>query len=408
MPMRTRSTSDVLGVSTKQMRYRLMPEGTEFIWAPGYAVRAFPARISFITDVYGEKGNYNPCDHMSIDSWISPRAYPSFWRGTSGKYALPVVDGAELAFPLNPLLPFEGVSSWPWISDISAATLSGWSMDAYNAFNSQVPTTVSLPNFLYELKDMKGMIPSINRKSLSKTASNNLLAFEFGVKPFISDIKNIVNMADSVSKRLKHLIAYQRKTSHLTFERDVKSDEDYSFFRNIESIDNHYVAGNVNGLVFKRISGSTHFQVGASLYQDLQDLEDANSQLKALLATGGFNHPARVVWNAIPYSFVVDWFFSVGKLLDTLSVQPFGGEWSVTNVGYSIKSEASYSVKAVLANYPSHYDDPFRAGSQIGTVRVKRYIRKRGFPAFSLFLTDGSLSPEQLVLGLAMLEQRRR
>jgi hypothetical protein len=362
-------------------------------------------------DVVGEKGHYNPCNHIEIDSWLTPKSFPGFWRGTGGNYALPIItEGDDIAFPTELFQP-PSFTQWPWIPTVSAATLSGWSMDAYNAFNSQVPTTVSLPNFLYELKDMKGMIPSFDRKSLTKTASNNFLAFEFGVKPFISDIKNIVNMADSVSKRLHHLVQQQKKTSHLTFARDVKYEEDFSFFRNIESpYFNDYVEGAMNGFMFKRTSARTHFQIGASLYQDLSDLEDANSQLKALLSSGGFNHPARVVWNAIPYSFVVDWFFSVGKLLDTLNVQPFGGEWSVTNVGYSLKSEATYTVHAKLANYTPHYSDVFipPGSSMMGTVRVKSYVRKRGFPAYSLFLTDGLLSPEQLALGLAMLEQRRR
>jgi hypothetical protein len=122
--------------------------------------------------------------------------------------------------------------------------------------------------------------------------------------------------------------------------------------------------------------------------------------LKALSAAGGFNSPARVIWNAIPYSFIVDWFFHVGKLLDSLSIQPFGGEYTVSNINYSIKLEAAFDVYFRMANgqIPSK---PY-----LGRADYKSYIRRLGFPVSSLFITDGILSPMQLALSAAMFLQK--
>lgn len=369
----------------------------------GYPFGRFPTHLSIMEDVVGKPGNFNPVVHFSIDSDL--RGYPGF-RRTGTAYA-----ESELKDWLS--LPYhdEGtwISNWPWLPTISAATLSGWSIDAYNAFNAQVPTKVSLANFLYELKDIKGLIPTISR-SVTKTVSNNFLAFEFGVKPMISDIKAIVNLSADVDKRLEHLIAMQGKESHLSFQRSVVHDEPYQFFRNLATpLNSDFSEGHATGVLFKRISARTDFHVGAGLFQDLSDLADANAKLKALVAAGGFNHPARIIWNAIPYSFVLDWFFSIGKLLDTISVQPFGGTYRVDNVGYSVKTEGTYAAFAKIDEYPDHRgDDAFTSNALLGTVSVKSFSRRPGFPVYSPILSDGILSTEQLVLALAMLEQKRR
>ena len=406
MPSRTRF-SNVMPPPVPAISFLLKPENTFVTYGSGFLYRAFPGHVSRMTDVTGRSGFFNPVDHLSIDSDL--HCFPGFWRGSTSYWAEPV-DHGFLALPW-----LEGdkdwVSGWAWTPVISDATLSSWAIEAYNKFHDQVPVKVSLANFLYELKDMKGMIPSIDRRGISKTASNNFLAFSFGVKPFVSDIKAIVNLSEDVDKRLKHLIDMQGKESRLSFERDIVHEEPYQFFKSWDNPNNTtYSEGHSSGVLFKRISARTHFHVGAGLYQDLTDLKDANAKLKALVAAGGFNHPARVIWNAIPYSFVVDWFFSVGKLLDTLSVQPFGGTYEVGKVGYSVSTEATFQAYARLDEYPGfHLDDAFLKGTALlGTISIKRYLRRPGFPAYSLMFSDGMLSTEQQVLALAMLEQKRR
>lgn len=372
-------------------------------WAAGVNLTKFPDSFSSMTDVVGNSGGDNPVEQWSISSQLGSFA-PWARENNTSHGSLPLMEGVYLPGGTSNAWGFMGAAHW-W-PEISAATLSGWAVDAFNKFHDQVPVTVSLPNFIYELREMKSMIPSFDRKSLSKTASNNFLAFEFGVQPFISDIKAILDMSSAVDKRLSHLLATQGKETNLSFNRDVDFAEDFSIY-----LDANPLAGSVNGIPkisvhFKRLSGKATFHVGAKLFQDLQDLSDSIAKLKALSASGGFSHPARVVWNAIPYSFVVDWFFHVGKLLDTLTIQPFGGEYKVTRMMHSIKSTALYYVTQEF-----HNEDPVSNGvnnTPLGTLVAKSYVRRTGLPLSGLFLTDGALSPTQLALSAAMLEQRRR
>lgn len=362
----------------------------------GTSFLPLPEEMSTFVDIVGEGRGFHPCYHSTVRSQTGTvRDYLRTPQNVMAVISSPK-DLKTLAFPDVPTR--KSLIELPWTPRLSSAKISDYSIEAFNKFHDQVPTTVSLANFIYELKDMKGMIPSIDKKSLTKTASNNFLAFEFGVLPFISDVKAIVNLSNSVDERIKHLISTQNRTTNLSFNRQTDfNGPDLSFNLGLwyaNSLDIAYIR-------FEGISGKVNFHIGGKLVQDLSDLTDAMAKMKGLIASGGFNHPARVIWNAIPYSFVVDWFFHVGKLLDSLTVQPFGGQYDVVDVGWSTKSEASYIVHQVVTNTDVPVD------IIIGTVGANEYSRSLGFPASSLFLTDGILSPTQLVLALSMLEQRR-
>lgn len=358
----------------------------------------FPHNVTSMTDVVGNKTGFNPVDQYSL---VSSMNSLSAWYNHLGALGTPLFEGVPV--PVRGDDPTAtAISFATWVPVIPAATLSDWAIEAYDAFHAQVPTTVSLPNFLYELKDMKSMIPSIDRLSLTKTAANNFLGFEFGIQPFISDIKSIIALSDSVAKRIKHLIDVNRQSTRLSFNKDVDlSETPATYYLGLQSVNPDRSTRSGFDLEFKQLSARVQFHCGAKLFQDLGDLHDSMTQLKALAASGGFTSPLRAVWNAIPYSFVVDWFFHVGKILDSLTIQPFGGTYEVSNVGYSLKSEALYYVSQVMEQNPA-----FSYG--LGTVRCKGYIRKAGFPASSLFLTTGMLDPTKQALLLAMLEQKRR
>jgi hypothetical protein len=374
------------------------PVGTKFAWASGVPLWELPASFSKITDVVGNQGSQNPVDHLQVFS--SMTGFNPWRRNNLADEGKVLFEGIFL-----PLYPDKDFSWYPWVPIVSSATLSDWAVEAFNSFHDQIPAEVSIPNFLWELREMKSMIPSF-KSTLDKNASNNFLAFEFGVKPFIKDIQDILKLSESVDKRIKHLIAYNKQTSHKTFARTTLFEEPYTWYWSMfDAIANRETPTAVD-LEFRRLNAKVQFRCGAKLYQDLSDLQGAMAQMKALAAGGGFNKPARVIWNAIPYSFVVDWFFHVGKLLDSLSVQPFGGTYEITNIMHSLTSEALYEVTQVHRNGTTA-DNDFNH-FKLGVVHAKSYVRKSGLPLQSLFFTDGALSPKQLALSAAMLNQRRR
>lgn len=339
------------------------------------------SRYSFMEDVIGNKGGFNPVHHVTM----------------RGSLSFPLEDlrdihGWLIHFNVEPvMIDISKLREYGMIPDPSAVHVAEWAYEAYTAFQAQIPTTVSLANFLYELKDIKGLIPKFER-SITRTASSNFLGYQFGVKPFIGDIQKIWAMSEAITKRIKFLRDNRNKPVKLHFSRNIPAMGDSW------EIDLPYI-GSVEGPTYrvKRASYLGTFRITGELLQDLDIPDTRIGTAKAFAAAAGFNNPAAIVWEAIPYSFVVDWFFHVSSLIDTLSIQPFGGEWKVSKVGYSVSDEFRYLVY-LNANSTLRY---------VGTLSVERFVRKPGFPMSSLLLTDGSLSPTQQVLALALLEQRR-
>jgi len=365
-------------------------------------------RYRYMADTVGQQGQDNPVNQIEVNLFLNTGYDPIVYLPNGVQYSFTPSSGLWVPGTLDNKP--QDVVWWPWLPSISAATLSSWAYEGFNKFSAQVPEEISLANSLYELKDLKAMIPKIER-SVTKTAANNFLLFEFGVKPMISDIKAVVGLSEAVDKRIQHLIDVNGRTTRLAMEHVVDLTSPFSFFISNDSILGNQITGNYagklgqdQGIVFERISGKQTFHLGGRLTQDLEDLKAANAKLKGLVAASGFNRPGRIIWNAIPYSFVVDWFFSVGKLIDTIAVQPFGGKYDVSHVMWSVKSEATYKVYVTWGSASSWSPNVVL----VGTCGVKVFERYTGYPASSVFLTDGSLSPEQQVLGLAMLEQKRR
>ena len=343
--------------------------------------------MSGMTDVVGGNGSINPVDHIVGENFV--RSLLDFYQP----------DGGHVHFlgdtvPMLPNLALEWGDGL--IPPTEASTISNWSTEALNAFSDQVPEIVSVANFLYELKDIKGLIPKIE-KSLVRTAGSNFLALEFGLKPFLGDIQKLQTIQSAVEKRLKHLRSTAGKTVSLRFKRSMEKPTNVNFTREGHYF-NNYLGGNF--LRFELEGYSGEFNVTGKLFQNLEGLNDPFTNLKALAAATGFNNPAAIVWEAIPYSFVVDWFISLDKQIDKLAIQPFGGEYRVTDVCWSTKESFNWLV------YQDFFPNDTRNKKRlIGNIVCKYYKRRPGFPVAGLNFQ--SLSPKQLALSLALLEQRR-
>ncbi len=84
----------------------------------------------------------------------------------------------------------------------------------------------------------------------------------------------------------------------------------------------------------------------------------------------GLSDPLSVVWEIIPYSFVVDWFIPIGTYLDTLSILPhLTGRWMETQV----REQSAFSEIRWVGSLPSFPNSPVTKkveflGSDVGRV----------------------------------------
>lgn len=379
---RTRETDDAFNYDPTNSI-----DGTTFHGYYGHNVNSLPNHYSIINDVVGNRHGINPMTHKSFDSTAS-RFSNFMFNGsllTTNMYVL-----KETLFDINQT----GLKTLS--PDPSVANVTELGVDAFNKFHDQIPAETSLANFLYELRDIKGMIPKMER-SITKTVSGNFLGYEFGIKPFISDIKKFISVADTVNKRLQYLRDTLGKTVPLSHSGKILNQGP------TDLITWDALPGGWPGvyLTARLLNHTGTARFGAKLHQNLEGLSDLLSVPKGIAAALGLNNPAAIVWEAIPYSFVVDWFFHLQSRLNALAVQPFGGEWSLSDVCWSSKQEWLYEV----------IQDCSAAGTSgkihLGFWRIVSYGRELGLPVSASFATSGLLTPKQQLLSLALIEQRR-
>jgi len=124
------------------------------------------------------------------------------------------------------------------------------------------------------------------RKRVYQQSSDLWLEFHFGWVPFVEDMFTAVKVLQG-----------------------PKSSATYVFGSSTKIIDGYtqYYAGEYP---YAQMSGSVRVKMCCRVY-----VTNPNAYLVQQL---GLANPAHVVWDAIPFSFVLDWFFTVGKFLESL------------------------------------------------------------------------------------------
>jgi hypothetical protein len=184
---------------------------------------------------------------------------------------------------------------------------------------------VSIPNFLYELKDLPGMLHDIGRlkqnltraikqRDLKRYAANQYLAGVMGWSPLIDDLQKMLSFQDHVDKRVRELTRlYQKGGMKRTYRNktDSASAQTNTLNRNIDSRGSASVLCNIS-CVRERQSWSSVRWIPTSLPKDLSN--DALRR-KARDLVFGLNIQPQYVWDALPWSWLIDWFGNMGDYL---------------------------------------------------------------------------------------------
>jgi len=284
---------------------------------------------------------------------------------------------------------------------------------AFSKQITQVPAKISLLNFLFELKDFKELGKSLSKipkllkdqslarhvnlvskhkkslpKVVAKAGADTFLSWNFQWAPFIGDLQTLTKVGDNAYKRLDYLIKTQGKSVTIHYEKDDCYSHP-SLGQIVLSID----AGE-NVQTYRLRTYECKFTSTWRVFNNLRDLKDALSGLKAVYATLGINNPLKAAWNAIPFSFMVDWVGPIGNWLERAAAQPFSGEWSISEVTSSVHEV--YTIDFFVR------DTVWNTDQLMQSVVVDRYTRLDGLP-FTLGAIDFSqLTDTQQKLALAI------
>jgi len=339
-------------------------------------------------DYRNARNQYNPCVHdkFFVDltpvmrRWRKTTTNPDKWDNSNAIYK-DTYDTLEGAFGFASTL--SGLDTFDW---------QNFYQRAIEAMTPTLESGFSLGNFVYELGEIKSLLRWWSRgKSYLRNLGDAYLNYSFGLRPFLMDLKNLATGLFTVRDRL---IALKAGAGKLNVRRYSEEDGNLT-----SSVITPHTANDV-----KRDWTVNHVKYTATMTYTYQypDIDSDLEGLYALLDAIGLNLNPQIIWDAIPYSFVVDWFFNVGDFLAQLRKKWVPVTITIKEFGVSVKMQY-------------YYDRYVRS---VGTVSTDwmwcgelwhRYYARRPVKVDDrcFMLSDtGSLTTRKFILGSLLLKQR--
>jgi len=281
-------------------------------------------------------------------------------------------------------------------------------------WSTQFPAVLSLPNFLLELDDLPKLVNNLTKAvqsapnllrlirsyglpdsalkrspmgrkyqklNVSKEYADVHLGLGFGLVPFLGDIQKLMTIGDKFLRRYKWILNNNGKTVTVRRSETVTA--------------NPKSPNTVNGVTWSGDSAVSRRVVGAKLTINLGSLQSDIGMIAALLHTTGFNNPVGIGWEAIPFSWLIDYAINMQSLVKKYtSTQVFPGQWDVRDGWTSNKT--FYKSTVIRTVYNTYGKALFSAA--LGSHTTTSYNRSRGLATSQgLLLKDSPLSQAQFL-----------
>jgi hypothetical protein len=283
---------------------------------------------------------------------------------------------------------FDSYSIGPWTTTGHRLPEPPWQElvnEALSRLNPNNPV-VDLPLFLYELRELSQGLRDLGRY-LSGAARSDpggaYLSYQFGWGPLFSDLRTLLNLYDETEKRLKSLREDAKSkrarvnlpgraynTEHSPMLRSNRGNDYWWYTRNREATEESWA--------------TTTYIV------DPSDLPSMNgSKADRLRWALGLNLSASTVYNMIPWSWLVDYFSTLGSFLESKRGRI---PWKAQNMCVMCKQTE------VTTHTRTHWSGGSDWGHDSpGSLTIERLHRKvYALPAarvvWSPFLSDGQLT----------------
>ncbi len=269
--------------------------------------------------------------------------------------------------------------------------------------------------------------PDLTLRELTRSSADGYLQTQFNLLPLLSDITGIYTALSRTERRINDLIVRQgkRRVKHftllvplstvlypptLTSKQGVAlSTGQFSGQWTVQPVPPYTsqpLKAPFHAVKFERrtdaLQATFHAEVEYNYHFTQFQVEHA--RLLATLDALGVNLNPAIIWNAIPWSFVVDWVLGVGQYLSKGTVLNMAPVTNISRFLWSWKVERRVSTNisswGALNSFPTFYAD-------LPDLYESVYRREVGIPYGSSILSSG-LSAKELSLGVALAITRRR
>lgn len=184
---------------------------------------------------------------------------------------------------------------------------------------------MSLPVFLFELGDIPKMIrrwgqvllhkPSFsgrtNLRAAPRAVASSYVEWQFGIAPFIKDVQKLLEFQALTDKKIRELKNLESHPGGGTRSRTVYTSDISGGVKSSPAIS----LFNAGSLTYEMI---THRRVWVSTrWRSLVPLPDTDAERRALAVrlAYGLDISLATLWEAMPWSWLFDWFGNVGDVL---------------------------------------------------------------------------------------------
>jgi hypothetical protein len=305
----------------------------------------------------------------------------------------------------------------------SEINLSGWGAKGFNR-GLPVHDALNLGQAAIELRDFGGMVTSTHNffsqfggkafsgKSAAFWADAHLNA-SFGWKPFLDDFYSMLNYQNRLGNRLAWLKKHNQKPIHRHFTLSQSSSE-----RVVQSIDSSAPLQPVLSTVYYPGSSNDSFKghretrekISERIWFDgcftyhipkIRFMPGHDSQLKLRLL--GLFPDLNLVYKVTPWSWLLDWFTSVGSVINNGSlIQKYS---QVAKYAYVMRESKliydTYGYQFVVVG--DSQKSPTTKQLVYATARSEYSVKQRAVAnPYGFGITWDSLNPFQLSILLAL------
>ena len=259
--------------------------------------------------------------------------------------------------------------------------------------------SISLVNFLLELEDCRRVFKTFSRAfkrnhdQFSGRFRDPLLAYQLGILPFIGDISGLIKSFRAVADGMRRLRTSQDKPIRIETRADWTRD--FGGYGREQDSEADAEEG-IPGFAWDTTSMQVEAWIVSRVSYDFSQISPLEATLYAASQAYGFSNPLQVVWNAIPYSFVVDWIVNVSQMLEYFNLANGFIPAKVTSCTTHVRAVRSQNVYSyiLMGGVPIWGDQPPLVGYSSG----KAYMRFVGSPPRDTLFSIGDASFRELVL----------
>jgi hypothetical protein len=243
---------------------------------------------------------------------------------------------------------------------------------------------VDLSLFLYEMKDFPRMLKNLGDFLLWERVSKGVkpsvipdayLSWSFGWGPLISDTLKLFDTAALVSQRARYFRALESGAHLRRSLGDIAPSDTYSA----------YGVEDITALSQIHRSGKAWYSANAHLTGPIPG-EDLELKRLSFQTVYSLNLSPATVWNMLPWSWLIDYFYNVGDVLNAVNGSI---PWTCTSMCVMVRQETTD--KLIGVRCPSGVSVNSNAVMRRTTLHRKVYVNPTPVVTFRPFLTDGMI-----------------